>query len=272
MKRAVRSFFLVLVATSAALVQARSAYAAQQALPSIQVPPFASLVGRPGATQDERQLGALAADQLARQYGLHQEAGVQARLDRIGGTLTKHAPGADAYRFRILKSDDVNAMTTPDGTVFVSRALMRTFKADDDLAAVLAHEIGHVMLGHTAKLLTEPDEIREVPVRTRRGRVVRKQVHVTSDGKRKWEFEADQVGLELLRIAGYPIEGMERVLVFLADEEARQDGKKPASAVEAAAATHPRSADRLALLRELLRARAVAAPAPDRPAAMEHGQ
>src|SRR5436309_15075181 len=109
--------------------------------------------GRPGATADERQLGLLAADQLIRQNGLVQDERLQGRLDRIGKTLTKFAPGGDAYRFRILKSDDVNAMTTPDGEVFVTKATLRVFKDDSDLAAVLAHEMSHVMLGHTAKLI-----------------------------------------------------------------------------------------------------------------------
>src|SRR6185503_4744680 len=82
--------------------------------------------GRPGATAEERQLGALAAEQIIRQHGLCRDDQLQSRLDSVGNSLTKYAPGgSEGYRFRILKSDDVNAMTTPDGQVFVTRTLMR---------------------------------------------------------------------------------------------------------------------------------------------------
>src|SRR5438094_4386411 len=77
--------------------------------------------GRPGASAEERQLGSLAAEQIIRQHGLLHDDDLQARLDSVGRSLAKYAPGGgEGYRFRILKSDDVNAMTTPDGQVFVT--------------------------------------------------------------------------------------------------------------------------------------------------------
>src|SRR5262245_5558107 len=175
--------------------------------------------GRPGATADERQLGALAADQLIREYGLVQDEAMQARVDSVGRSLARYAPGGGVgYRFRILRSDDVNAMTTPDGQVFVTRQLMRVFKSDDQLAAVLAHEISHVVLGHTSMLLSEPDEERTVVVgHNHRGKLIRRTVTVTSESKKRWEFEADEAGLGLLEIAGYPVEAMQSILEFLAD-------------------------------------------------------
>jgi len=125
--------------------------AALVAAPSWAAPAPQLRNGRPGATADERQLGALAAEQLIQQFGLVQDEGLQARLDGVARTLTRYVPSGDSYRFRILKSDDVNAMTTPDGQVFVTRTLVRVFRNDDDLAGVLAHEISHVLLGHTAR-------------------------------------------------------------------------------------------------------------------------
>src|SRR5439155_8501853 len=85
-------------------------------------PTWALPDGRPGATADERQLGALAAEQIVRQNGLVRDEAMQERLDAVGRTLTRFVPAGELYRFRILKSDDVNALTTPDGEVFVTRA------------------------------------------------------------------------------------------------------------------------------------------------------
>jgi predicted Zn-dependent protease len=227
-------------------------------------PAWAVPDGRPGATAEERQLGALAAEQIVRQHGLVRDEGLQARLDAIGRSLARCAPGGgDGYRFRILKSDDVNAMTTPDGQVFVTRALMRTFREDGDLAAVLAHEISHVILGHTARLLTEEDEVRTVEVRKKNGRIARRTITVTSEKKKHWEFEADEAGLDLLEAAGYSIDGMEHVLIYLAAEES-QTSRGPAARADDLVATHPRSADRLAALRKILATRA---PTSRRPAA-----
>jgi beta-barrel assembly-enhancing protease len=220
-------------------------------------PTWALPNGRPGSTADERQLGALAAEQIIHQHGLVHDDALQTRLDDVGHTLTKFVPSGEDYRFRILKSDDVNALTTPDGEVFVTRALLRAFKADDELAAVLAHEISHVLLGHTARLLTEPDEERRIPVR-RRGHTRYRTVTVTSEKKKHWEFEADETGLEVLQAAGYPLQAMERVLVYLTDEEEQDEARHPSSEMDDVTSTHPRSADRLAALRKILRERTAA--------------
>lgn len=48
------------------------------------------------------------------------------------------------YHFLILDSNDINALSAPSGFIFVTRGLLRTAKTEDGLAAILAHEIGHV--------------------------------------------------------------------------------------------------------------------------------
>ncbi len=119
---------------------------------------------------------------------------------------------------------------------------------------MLAHEISHVLLGHTARLLTEPDEERRIPIR-RHGRTRYRTVTVTSDKKKHWEFEADETGLELLEAAGYPDQAMVRVLEYLADEEQVDEARHPSSELDELTSTHPRSADRLAALKKILRER-----------------
>jgi predicted Zn-dependent protease len=52
------------------------------------------------------------------------------------------------YHFLILDSDEINAFATPGGFVFVSRGMLRCCRTEDAVAAVLAHEIGHVQLRH----------------------------------------------------------------------------------------------------------------------------
>jgi beta-barrel assembly-enhancing protease len=52
------------------------------------------------------------------------------------------------YHFLVLDSGDINAFATPSGLVFVTRGLLRCCRNEDALAAVLAHEIGHIQLRH----------------------------------------------------------------------------------------------------------------------------
>ena len=52
------------------------------------------------------------------------------------------------YRFAVLDTDEVNAFAAPGGTIFVTRGMIARTKSEDELAAVLAHEIGHVTHRH----------------------------------------------------------------------------------------------------------------------------
>jgi Putative Zn-dependent protease, contains TPR repeats len=52
------------------------------------------------------------------------------------------------YSFLILDSDEVNAFAAPGGFIFVTRGMLRLCQSEDDLAAVLAHEVAHVQLKH----------------------------------------------------------------------------------------------------------------------------
>lgn len=52
------------------------------------------------------------------------------------------------YHFLVLDSNEINAFGCPGGLIMVTRGLLRCCKTEDEVAAVLAHEIGHVALQH----------------------------------------------------------------------------------------------------------------------------
>jgi predicted Zn-dependent protease len=52
------------------------------------------------------------------------------------------------YHFLVMDSDDINAFGAPSGFILVSRGLLRCAASEDEVAAILAHEIGHVSLKH----------------------------------------------------------------------------------------------------------------------------
>jgi predicted Zn-dependent protease len=52
------------------------------------------------------------------------------------------------YHFLILDTDEINAFAAPGGFIFISRGMIRLCRSEDDLAAIVAHEVGHVQLRH----------------------------------------------------------------------------------------------------------------------------
>lgn len=57
------------------------------------------------------------------------------------------------YRYLILDTDEINAFAAPGGFIFISRGMIRLCRTEDDLAAVIAHEVGHVQLRHAVKAI-----------------------------------------------------------------------------------------------------------------------
>ena len=72
-------------------------------------------------------------------------------LNRVGQALSLASDKPETfagYHFLALNSDEINAFAAPGGFIFVSRGMLDLCESEDDLAAVLAHEIGHVVHRH----------------------------------------------------------------------------------------------------------------------------
>lgn len=72
-------------------------------------------------------------------------------INKIGLALTFNCDKPQTYGgyfFLILDSDEINAFAAPSGHIFISKGMLNLTKNEDDIAAILAHEISHVVLGH----------------------------------------------------------------------------------------------------------------------------
>ncbi len=72
-------------------------------------------------------------------------------LNTLGQTLAQASDRPDTfggYHFLLLDSPEINAFAAPGGLILVTRGMVRLCKTEDDLAAVLAHEIAHVQGEH----------------------------------------------------------------------------------------------------------------------------
>ena len=186
-------------------------------------------------------------------------------LNLLGQTLAQASdlPSTfGGYHFLILNSDDINAFATPSSLIFVTRGLLRCCKSEDALAAVLAHEIGHVELRHgmqaiekarvTEALTTLAAESAKTLgskgvadlTRTFEGAITDITNTLINKGyARSQEYQADQASLTILRRVGYDPNGLVEMLTIM------KRNLKPGGADFAK--THPSPDDRIAEIRKI---------------------
>ena len=111
------------------------------------------LLWPPGAaadqTSDEVKLGAQIAKEIESHYRVITDPALVARVNRVSAALVPVVDRQDiTYHFRIIDVPGVNALTIPGGWVYVTKGMMRFVRSDDELAAVLAHELTHAAHRH----------------------------------------------------------------------------------------------------------------------------
>ncbi len=106
--------------------------------------------------EDEIALGNEAAQQVEQYMGLAGSAVLNAYVDRIGQRLATHSSRSQVpHEFHVVDMKEPNAFALPGGHIYVSRGLLALMNDEDELAAVLGHEIGHVAARHSAKQQTK---------------------------------------------------------------------------------------------------------------------
>jgi hypothetical protein len=92
------------------------------------------------------------AERFERYYGLWPDEEEQKRIKNIGRRLVEAngLPPEDFF-FGIVNSADINAVTLPGGYIYVFKGLLDFLPTDEELAAVIGHEIGHAARRHIAR-------------------------------------------------------------------------------------------------------------------------
>lgn len=102
----------------------------------------------------------------------------------------------------LIKSEIPNAFTTLDGSIFVNVGLIARLGSKDELAFILAHEIGHYMEGHGIEKHAQGNQVRRKEKRSNK----RSELNSTLERclfSREKESEADSIGLELFEASNY---------------------------------------------------------------------
>lgn len=101
--------------------------------------------------EQEYYIGRAVAASLLAKYRPWNNQKANQYVNELGQTLALASSKPQVfggYHFLILDSNEINAFGCPGGLILVTRGLLRCCKTEDQVAAVLAHEIGHVALQH----------------------------------------------------------------------------------------------------------------------------
>lgn len=147
-----------------------------------------------------------------------QDAALQRRLARIGQSVADASRVRNDWEFVVFESPEVNAFVLPGGKVGFFRGLIDRANADDEIAAVMGHEIGHVQARHAAERMSQQVVLElgvtlaAAALSEEYGRHAETIAGALGAGalygvilpySRMQELEADRLGLQLMNSAGY---------------------------------------------------------------------
>ena len=218
--------------------------------------------------EQEYYLGRTVAAHVLTQYRPFDDPAANAYLNTVGQyvCLASSLPETfGGYHFQILDADEINAFSAPGGLILITRGMLRCCRSEDALAAVLAHEVGHVEYRHgvqairRSRMTTLLTTLGTEAIRYRGNDQLVQLVNlldgaiddilqtmVNNGYSRESEGEADRAGLAILQRTGYD----DRALVDMLEE--MQQRLRPGGSDFAK--THPSPADRIQLVQPHLRA------------------
>ncbi|OHB63990.1 MAG: hypothetical protein A2Y77_07330 [Planctomycetes bacterium RBG_13_62_9] len=212
------------------------------------------------AIRTEHGVGLDLAHEARKQLQLDLELRTRQVLDEVGYRLAARVSNKlRSFHFDGFTSVEPNAFALPGGFIFISRSIMELCGWDrNEVAFILAHEMGHVIHGHAIERIIASTAIsaasRAAPIRGALGgwlQTVGIQFLQTAYS-RAHELEADRLGVRLLMAAGFDPEGSLRLLTRLA--ELKNKSAEPLDLGEYFS-THPTSEIRMEAIRRFLAAK-----------------
>lgn len=180
-------------------------------------------------------------------------------VKQVGQRIVSHLErNDDTFTFTIIDDPNINAFALEGGYIYIHRGLIAYLKSEAQLAAILAHEVGHITGNHHGR-----QKRAQVGSQITTGvlAVLTGSIDVAEAGAywgaslvsgygREMELEADELGSQYLLQAGYDPQAMIEVITLLKDHERFEQQRAKALGKEAQSyhglfATHPRNDQRL---------------------------
>ncbi len=215
--------------------------------------------------EQEYYIGRAVAANVFAQYKIYNKKELNAYVNLLGRALSLYSERPEVfggYHFALLDSAEINAFATPSGIILVSRGLMAITTSEDELAAVLAHEIAHVTSRHGLKAIKNArfgqalgkaasaagklvgDDLKEVTGVFTSSIGDISNTLIQSGYSKTAEYEADLKAAKILADTGYDPRALQRVLIAMKNklDPKGKDFSK----------THPKPEDRIKVLQKTL--------------------
>jgi predicted Zn-dependent protease len=168
----------------------------------------------------------------------------------VGRLLTAAGQPNTQYTITVLDTADVNAFALPGGYIYVTRGILALANDTSEIAAVMAHEIAHVVLHH-ARARSNKQRTDQLVDRVMTGvlgatddasQQQRSRLAMAAFSQQQ-ELEADQKGIEIASAAGYDPFAASRFLAAMGRFSKFSSGD--ASQVDDFLSSHPSTPDRI---------------------------
>ncbi|MCS7223012.1 MAG: M48 family metalloprotease [Armatimonadetes bacterium] len=219
----------------------------------------------PTITPEEARLGADAVKELEKQFKVVTD---HPELPRLEGIIARILPFTERprilYQVKVLEHPEPNALALPGGYLYVTTGLLKIVRSDDELAAVIAHEMAHISLFHAVRLIRKESRlslpalialIGAIVSRDETSAEVAQMVHLIVQIFRlgysqEMEREADEAAFTYLLRAGYNPVGL---LTFLEMLKTMEEASPTAFLMPGYWTTHPTMAERVNAVRDKLK-------------------
>ena len=228
---------ITLLCLTSASVRAQQPAAAQPCRqPAVSAASRAQSIFTP---RQEMELGDVIAEHVERDFRVVKDAETNDYLRRVGERLVRQLPPSEMrYQFFVIDLPDANAFTMPGGRIYVTRKLIAFAASEDELAGVLAHELGHAASGQIgAEMSRLFREVLGATSVTDRRDIFEKYNQILDNAARKpgvWkrgdreeqgqQFEADRIGIYAMASAGYDPQAFVSMWNRLADTKGKTGG------------------------------------------------
>jgi predicted Zn-dependent protease len=209
----------------------------------------------------EMALGASESSKIKKSSKISTDQALQERIKRIGQRIAAVSGQSDfKWEFTVIEDKTPNAFCLPGGKVFFYSGIVKLTENDDQIAAVMGHEIAHALARHGAERMSMQQAsgigaqvlavALDIPVQYQgiyaQAYGVTSQVGLILPYSRTFEHEADRIGVYLMWKAGY--DPQQSIRFWENMKKASKSSEKPPAFLS----THPADDERIKEIREYI--------------------
>lgn len=215
--------------------------------------------------EEEYYIGRTVSALILSRYPVYKNDALTRYVNTVGHSVAVYSDRPETYagyHFLILDSEEVNALSAPGGFIFITKGLLERCGNEEMLAAILAHEVGHVSAKHGLQSIKKSrliDAFKIIGQEATQKYGPEKLAQLTSifEGvlgdivetliergyDRKYEYEADKISVKVASRTGYSPQGLLDFLQTMEDDASK-------AAHKGWFKTHPSAKDRIGRVKQ----------------------